>query len=159
MNPTWVAEFKQIPEHAVTRGVKPFTIEDEWYYHMRFVPEMAGVTPILSAVPPPSSLKGTDSSARGTNPEVAAEVAAGKPQYLAWAFERPNNGGRGFGFTGLHYHANLADDNIRTVLLNAIAWTAGLEVPKDGVPSKTPTAKELDELIDEGRKAVKEYGI
>ena len=38
-----------LPEHAVTRGVKPFTINDEWYYHMRFVDGMTGVTPIVSA--------------------------------------------------------------------------------------------------------------
>ena len=75
------------------------------------------------------------------------------------AYERPNNGGRGFGFTGLHNHKNLADDNFRTLLLNAVAWTAGLEVPKGGVPSKTPTAKELDQVIDDGQKAVREYGI
>ena len=159
VNPTWKAEISTLPDHAVTRGVKPFTIKDEWYYHMRFVPDMAGVTPILSAVPPKSSLSGKDPSARGTNSVVAAEVAAGKPQHLAWAYERPNNGGRGFGFTGLHYHVNLADDNLRTVLLNAVAWTAGLDVPQGGVSSKTPSPKDLEDLIDEGKKAAREYGI
>ena len=52
VNPLWVPEFKEIPKHEVTRGVKPFSIRDEWYYHMRFVDGMKGVTPILSAVPP-----------------------------------------------------------------------------------------------------------
>ena len=159
VNPHWKAEITALPEHPVTRGVKLFTINDEWYYHMRFVDGMTGVTPILSAIPPPSSLPGKDPSERGSNPTVAAEVAAHKPQHLAWAYERPNHGGRGFGFTGLHVHNNLADDSFRTVLLNAVAWTAGLEVPASGVPSKTPTAKELDQLIDEGHKAVREYGI
>ena len=37
-------------EHPTARGVKPFVIKDEWYYHMRFVEGMKGVTPILSAV-------------------------------------------------------------------------------------------------------------
>lgn len=158
VNPFWNPSFKSLPEHPITRGVKPFTIRDEWYYHMRFVDGMKGVTPILSAVPTKETLHGQEASMRGNNPAVAAEVAAGKPQHLAWAYERPS-GGRGFGFTGLHVHANLADDNFRTLLLNAIAWTAGLEVPAGGVPSKTPTAKELDQLIDEGHKAAKEYGI
>ena len=27
----------EIPEHETTRGVKPFEVKDEWYYHMRFV--------------------------------------------------------------------------------------------------------------------------
>jgi hypothetical protein len=158
VNPFWTAEIKSLPEHPVTRGVKPFAIRDEWYYHMRFVEGMGGVTPILAAVPPASSLHGDKPSARGTNAAVAAEVAAGKPQVLAWAYERPG-GGRGFGFTGLHVHNNLLDDSFRTVLLNAVAWTSGLDVPSGGVQSKKSTAKELDQLIDEGQKAVREYGI
>jgi type 1 glutamine amidotransferase len=158
VNPTWTAEIKSLPDHPVARGVKPFTIKDEWYYHMRFVPGMVGVTPILSAVPPKSSLKDKD-TARGSNPTVAAEVEAGRPQVLAWAYERPNGGGRGFGFTGMHYHTNLANDDMRTALLNAVAWTAGLEVPKGGVPSKALSPKDLEDLIDEGKKAVREYGI
>ncbi len=51
VNPFWVPKFDKIPEHETTRGVKPFAIKDEWYYHMRFVEDMKGVTPILSAVP------------------------------------------------------------------------------------------------------------
>jgi type 1 glutamine amidotransferase len=159
VNPVWTPEFKTFPEHPTTRGVKPFKIKDEWYYHMRFVDGMTGVTPILSAVPPASSLHGKEPSMRGNNPAVAAEVAAGKPQHLAWAYERPNGKGRGFGFTGYHVYNNLTDDGFRTLLLNAVAWTTGLDVPTGGVPSKTPTAKELDQLIDEGHKAAKEYGI
>jgi hypothetical protein len=159
VNPHWKAEVKVDTDHPVGHGVKPFGINDEWYYHMRFVEGMAGVTPILTAVPPKSSLQGAKPSERGSNPTVAAEVAAGKSQVLAWAYERPNHGGRGFGFTGLHVHANLANDGFRTVLLNAVAWTAGLEVPANGVPSKTPTREELEALIDEGQKAAREYGI
>ena len=87
VNPVWTASITSLPDHPVARGVKPFTIKDEWYYHMRFVPGMVGVTPILAAVPPKSSLR--EDPQRGTNPTVAAEVAAGKPQVLAWAYERP----------------------------------------------------------------------
>jgi hypothetical protein len=77
---------------------------------------------------------------------------------MAWAYERPG-GGRGFGFTGLHKHANLADDDMRTLLLNAVAWVAGLEVPADGVPSKRLSRDDLERLIDEGKLAVKRRGI
>ena len=52
VNPWWTPDFKELPQHDITRGVKPFSINDEWYYHMRFVDGMKGVTPILSAVPP-----------------------------------------------------------------------------------------------------------
>ena len=34
VNPHWTAEFKTLPTHPVTRGVKPFSTNDEWYYHM-----------------------------------------------------------------------------------------------------------------------------
>ena len=52
VNPTWTGNFTQLPQLEVTKGVKPFTTHDEWYYHMRFAKDMKGVTPILSAVPP-----------------------------------------------------------------------------------------------------------
>ena len=42
VNPTWKAEFKQFPDHPIARGVKPFVIEDEWYYHMRFRDNLDG---------------------------------------------------------------------------------------------------------------------
>ena len=36
VNPVWNAEFTLLPEHPITRGVEPFAMMDEWYYHMRF---------------------------------------------------------------------------------------------------------------------------
>jgi len=53
VNPFWEADFKAFPGHPVSRGLKPFKSNDEWYYHMRFPQDMKGVTPILSALPPP----------------------------------------------------------------------------------------------------------
>ncbi|MCO6457307.1 MAG: DUF1080 domain-containing protein [Pirellulaceae bacterium] len=139
VNPHWVAEFKELPEHPITRGVKPFAIEDEWYYHMRFRPEMRGVTPILTAVPPASTLSRPDGPHSG-NPHV--RKTAGQPQHVAWAAER-EGGGRGFGFTGGHFHWNWGDDNFRKVVLNALVWVAGGEVPAAGVSDKQPTVDDL----------------
>ena len=48
VNPHWDAKFESFPDHPISNGVKPFTINDEWYFHMRFRDEMKGVTPILS---------------------------------------------------------------------------------------------------------------
>src|SRR5947208_8473616 len=117
---------------------------------MRFVVGMKGVTPILSAVLELKTVRfdGKKASSHGGNPAVYEEVAAGKPQHVAWAYVRPD-GGRGFGFSGLHKHANLANDSFRTLLLNAVAWVAKLEVPPGGVPSRTLTSQELEKLIDE----------
>ena len=156
VNPHWTAKFSEFPEHPITRGVKPFSINDEWYFHMRFREGMKGVTPILSDLPPLEKVRSKEKpTPRGGNPQVWEAVKAGKKQHVAWAYERPD-GGRGFGFTGLHKHRNLGNDGFRTVLLNGIAWVTKLDVPKGGVLSKTPSDEDLEEVIDVGRGAVKQ---
>jgi len=139
VNPWWTAQFKALPDHPITRGVHPFSIRDEWYYHMRFQKNMSGVTPILTAIPPASTLDRPDGPHSG-NPYVRAEK--GRPQHVAWAYDRPN-GGRGFGFTGGHVHWNWAQDDFRKLVLNALVWTAHGDVPAEGVPSRTPTIEQL----------------
>ena len=134
VNPHWTAVFKTLPEHPITRGVRPFVQEDEWYFHMRFQPNMKGVSPILSAHPPKSTMQRKDGP-HSNNPHVRKSMAAGEIQHIGWAYERPNGKGRGFGTTGAHYHHTWSEDNWRTLMLNAIAWTAGVEVHKKGVPS------------------------
>ncbi len=131
VNPHWEADFRDIPDHPVARGVSPFSIRDEWYFHMRFAPGMKGVTPILSAVPPPETMERGDGAHSG-NPHVRKAVAAGLPQHVAWVYERPG-GGRGFGFTGAHFHLNWGNPGFRKVVLNAALWIAGAEVPEGGV--------------------------
>ena len=123
----------------VTRGVKPFSIHDEWYYHMRFREGMEGVTPILTAVPPDATRERPFGPHSG-NPAVRAR--RGMPEHVAWAFERPGKG-RGFALTGAHYHWSLAHDGFRTLLLNGIAWAAGVEVPAGGVAPRQPGWDEL----------------
>ncbi len=140
VNPTWKATFNTFPQHPITRGVQPFSIDDEWYYHMRFVPEMVGVTPILNVVPPLETVRQPDGT-HSSNPWVRSEVSRGIPQTLMWAFERPT-GGRGFGFTGGHYHQNWGNENFRRLVLNALVWAAGAEVPAGGIAS-TITPEQL----------------
>jgi len=153
VNPHWIAKFDKIPEHETTRGVKPFAANDEWYYHMRFVPDMKGVTPVLSAVPELKTLGGDPKkpSARGSNDAVYEEVKAGKPQHVAWAYVRPD-GGRGFGFTGYHNYSNLQNDSFRTLLLNAAAWTSKLDVPAGGIQTKTPTKDDMEAWYQLGQR-------
>ncbi len=140
VNPHWTADFVTFPEHPVSRGVEPFSIEDEWYYHMRFRPEMQGVTPILTAIPPESTLSRPDGPHSG-NPAVRAEV--GQPQHVAWTYERAN-GARGFGFTGGHVHWNWSEPNFRKVVLNAIVWAAHGDVPANGVGGAPLTLDRLE---------------
>jgi len=141
VNPVWTPTFEPFPDHPICNGVKPFKVRGEWYYHMRFRPNFENTTAILSAKPPSYTLKRKGS--RGNNPTVQAEVDAGVPQIVAWAYERPS-GGRGFGFTGGHYHKNWAQDDFRKVVLNGLYWTAGGDVPGEGVPSRTPTETEME---------------
>jgi type 1 glutamine amidotransferase len=133
INPHWTADFKQLPEHPVTRGVKPFSINDEWYFNIRF--REGAITPILVATPPDDK--------RGTE---AAKQFPGRAEIVAWTTERPD-GGRGFGFTGGHFHRNWGNDDFRKLVLNALFWTAKAEVPSDGVASSVAPeelAKNLD---------------
>jgi len=145
VNPTWTADFQTLPKHPVTQGLNPFKIYDEWYFYMRFPDGMSGVTPILNAVAPAATMDRSDGPHEG-NPAVRASVKKGETQHMAWAFERPD-GGRGFGFTGGHYHKNWGNDNVRKLVLNAILWTAKMDVPPDGVPSSV-TAEDLKKNLD-----------
>ncbi|MEM0895993.1 MAG: ThuA domain-containing protein [Verrucomicrobiota bacterium] len=148
VNPHWAPQFENFPDHPVANGLKPFSVDDEWYYHMRFVGDLEGVTPILSDLPPPGTLKRPDGPRSG-NPHVRRAVADGKSQHVAWAYERPDGIGRGFGFTGAHNHVSWKNDMFRKVVLNAILWTARVEVPENGVDSPTPTAEELQKNLDD----------
>ena len=149
VNPDWTAQFTSLPEHPITRGVKPFSIGDEWYMHMRFAQEMKGVTPILAAIPPPSTTNRADGP-HENNPAVREAVRLGQPQTLAWAFERPD-GGRGFGLTGAHYHHNWADENFRKIVLNAILWIAKADVPPNGIESAVSEEELKANLDPKGR--------
>jgi type 1 glutamine amidotransferase len=145
VNPHWTPNFKA-QKHPIWNGVKPFSVNDEWYYHMRFVKDLKGVTPILTDVPLAKTLKRPD-GARSGNPAVRKAVANGESQHVAWAYERPD-GARGFGFTGGHVHMNWQHDDNRKLMLNAILWTANVEIPKGGVPSKTPSKEEMHSNLD-----------
>ncbi len=146
VNPVWTADFKSLPEHPISHGVQPFQIKDEWYFNMRFRDGMKDVTPILSAVPGADTMRRPDGPHEG-NPGVREAVKRGDPQVVAWASERAD-GGRGFGFTGGHYHKNWGNDNMRKLVLNGILWVAKVEVPKDGVQS-TVSEADLTQNLDE----------
>ena len=146
VNPMWEANFESLTDHPVNRGITPFLLKDEWYFHMRFRENMDGVTPLLSAAAPESTMERPDGPHSG-NPAVRDSVANGDLQHLGWAVERAD-GGRGLGFTGGHFHQNWENRDLRTFVLNAIAWTAGIDIPEGGIPSPTPSQDELDANLD-----------
>lgn len=121
VNPHWEADFTKLPDHPITQGITPFAIDDEWYFNMRFQDNMNGVTPVLTAVAPESTMARSNGAHSG-NEAVRKLVAAKAPQVTAWAYER-ENGGRGFGFTGGHFYENWGDNDQRDLVINAIVWT------------------------------------
>ncbi len=147
VNPHWTADFAKLPAHPIALGVTPFKANDEWYFHMRFRPNMQGVTPILSAVAPESTMDRPDGSHSG-NPDVRKSVAKHEPQHTAWAFERAD-GGRSFGYTGGHFHWNWGRPEMSRLVSNAIAWSAKLEVPTTGVKAPALDVKSLQANQDE----------
>ena len=149
VNPSWRAEFKSLPEHPVARGVRPFAVHDEWYYHMRFVDMMKGMTPILTAIPLDSTRQRPDGP-HSNNPTVRAR--RGQPEHVAWVYERPD-GGRGFGCTGGHTHWVYAQNDLRTLVLNAVCWIAKAEVPTGGIVTPTPTVAEMEANLEGDRPA------
>jgi type 1 glutamine amidotransferase len=111
VNPMSEADLVQAsPQHPISRGWKSFHLKDEWYYRIRFDPADRRVTPILTTMLPKD---------------------APNKETVAWVVERAD-GGRGFGFTGGHFHTNWGVLEFRRLLVNAILWTAKVDVPKNG---------------------------
>lgn len=163
-NPIWEPSFTSFPKHPITQGVQPFQIQDEWYINMRFRPAFedgtkpaqdAGTSfvPILVATPPDATRDGPYVYPKGPYPHIQAEK--GLPEAMMWAVERPD-GGRGFGFTGGHFHLNWGNDQFRKVILNALVWVTKAEVPAGGVASTVTDAdlhKNLDDKPQPKKKA------
>lgn len=99
------------PDHPIARGVKPFKVKEEFYFNTRF---------------------------RDHDPRLQLVIAKdnGDPRAgcVGWAVERAD-GGRGWGFTGGHFFSNWWNPDFRKLVLNAIAWTAKIEVPPNGIES------------------------
>ncbi len=112
--------------HPIARGWKAYKARDEWYYRIRFLPDDERVTPILGAMLPKEALS---------------------RQTIAWATQR-EDGGRAFGFTGGHFHKNWGILDFRRMVVNAILWTAKVEVPPNGAPC-TLSPKDLSENLDD----------
>lgn len=117
---TTSAHFIPRGKHPVSRGISEFTYYDEFYPTIQFNPKDEKLTPILV-----SNLHVEFAD----NKPVSTDRS---PRTVAWAFER-DGGGRSFGFSGGHYVTAWDEPAVRKMLLNAVFWTARLEVPKDGV--------------------------
>jgi hypothetical protein len=150
VNPFWVPNFKSHPQHPVTRGVGSFALLDEWYFNMRWRPDMKGITHILVDTPSDKVRKGPYVHPAGPYDHIVAD--SGRKETMMWTYER-SDGGRGFGFTGGHKHVNWANDNYRKVVLNAILWLAKVDVPSHGVESALRPEELAENLDPKGQPA------
>jgi type 1 glutamine amidotransferase len=95
-------------QHPVTAGLHSFRVRDEFYYRLKFVKPDGTIRPLLR-VP-----------------------LDGQLETVAWAWERPD-GGRSFGFSGLHFHENWRLPEYRKLVAQSVLWTLKLPVPKEGL--------------------------
>lgn len=91
-------------EHAITDGIEPFEVKDEFYYRLKFTKSRPGIQPLF-VVP----IEGGDET-------------------VAWAWDRPD-GGRSFGFSGLHFHENWSREEYRRLVLQGVLWTLDVDRP------------------------------
>jgi type 1 glutamine amidotransferase len=95
-----------VPDHPISRGWKEYELRDEFYLNPTLGEH---AVPLLKV--------------RTRDQDVV----------VGWAYERPD-GGRAYGTTLGHFYSNFQIDAFRQPIVNAILWTAHLEVPPEGAP-------------------------
>ncbi|MFW6171886.1 MAG: ThuA domain-containing protein [Planctomycetota bacterium] len=108
-------------DHPVLRGWKRFKFKDEPYWNNYFGKDgpRDNVTSLACALVPPDEPR---------------------KETVVWAVEREDSG-RGVGIVMPHYYRNWALDDLRTMVLNSICWSAKCDVPPDGVKTELPDLK------------------
>ncbi len=96
--------------HLITEGVNELEIEDEFYYELKFA-NHGNLIPLISA----------------KIDEIDYTVG--------WGWERPE-GGRSFGFSGLHHHINWNNPNYRKLITQGVLWTLKLSDKQKNLPLK-----------------------
>ena len=94
--------------HPVLGGIKPVEVHDEFYYALKQPVQVEKLVPLVRV-----SIDGDD-------------------QTVAWAWERPE-GGRSFGFSGLHFHDNWKLTEYRRLVLQGVLWSVGQPIPPGGL--------------------------
>ena len=108
------------PKHPVMAGIKSFELPFEEFYY---------------------KLKGPKSPKRWTT--LAQVPIEGNVETVGWAWERPD-GGRSFGYSGLHFHVNWRHRQYQRLIAQAILWTLKRPIPKEGLQvNLTPEVLDL----------------
>jgi type 1 glutamine amidotransferase len=96
------------PSHPILRGVSPVELHEEFYFKLKWAEPAEQITPLI---------------------QVRIEE---EDHTVAWAWER-SDGGRSFGFSGLHFHENWKLDSYRRMLAQSVRWVLKREIPNAGV--------------------------
>src|SRR5687767_7452785 len=102
-----------IPEHPILQGVGDIKVHDEIYYGLDRVP---GIQPLFTS------------------------RIEGKDEMAAWSWERAD-GGRSFGFVGLHFHSNWQLPAYRRFVAQGVLWSLKLPIPAGGVSTEIDSKK------------------
>jgi hypothetical protein len=94
-----------VPEHPICRGWEEYELRDEFYLNPTLTDR---AVPLLQVT------------------TQGQEVVGG------WAYERPDQTGRSYGTTLGHFYSNFERPAFRRAVVNAILWTAHIDVPVDG---------------------------
>lgn len=107
-------------QHPILRGWREFIVAEEPYYKNYFGPNgnqmAANVTALATSMLPPD---------------------APRREVVAWCAQR-KDGGRGVGIVMPHFYRNWAVEDMRRFILNAVVWSAKLNVPRQGVATPVP---------------------
>lgn len=102
---TDTSELKQLqPEHPICRGWSGYELHDEYY-----------LNPTISKAAQP----------------LLQVTTKGQDVVVGWAYER-SNGGRAYGTTLGHFYSNFEREPFRRAIVNAILWTAHVDIPDAG---------------------------
>lgn len=99
-----------IPAHPICRGWEEYEIEDEYY-----------LDPVI----------------KQAKPLLQVRERKGKEVIVGWVYERPD-GGRAFGTTLGHPYKNFELVAFRRMIVNAMLWSAHVEVPESGARVSIP---------------------
>lgn len=120
---------RPVGNHELNNGVGPFTLNEEYYFDIRF----------------PNEDNNNNWMATMEAPALPSKKKSGN--VVSWAVER-KNGGRGFGTTCGHFYQNFQTKEYRKFLLNAIAWTAQIPLPDEGVVAPYMSMEEVQNHLD-----------
>jgi type 1 glutamine amidotransferase len=96
------------PNHPILRGVRPVDVHEEFYFKLKWALPAEQITPLIQV------------------------RIAGENHTVGWAWKRPD-GGRSFGFSGLHFHENWQMKSYQRMLTQSVYWVLKREIPKAGV--------------------------